>query len=308
MNDSAATVSAPTRSREGLWYGLAAYGWWGLVPLYFKALDGVDPFEILAHRIVWSMLFLGILLSVARRWGLVRKCLTSGPLLRLFLSTALLIALNWYFYIYSVATEQMVQSSLGYFMTPLVSVALGMLFLGERLRRLQAVALGLAGAGVVIFALASGEAPGIALVLAGSFGLYGLLRKQAGVDGLVGLSVETMVLLPAALAFLLWEGGRGQLIFGRGYWHWDVLLLCSGVVTAVPLMCFAQAAQRLPLSTLGFLQYLSPCIQFLLAVLAFHESFPPEKAVAFTCIWLALAVFSLDAVRSYRAQPVVPLD
>src|SRR5439155_18280698 len=149
VNDSAATVSAPARSREGLWYGLAAYGWWGLVPLYFKALDGVDPFEILAHRIVWSMLFLGILLSVARRWGLVRKCLTSGPLLRLFLSTALLIALNWYFYIYSVATEQMVQSSLGYFMTPLVSVALGMLFLGERLRRLQAVALGLAGAGVV---------------------------------------------------------------------------------------------------------------------------------------------------------------
>src|SRR5262249_35860924 len=228
-------------------------------------------------------------------------CLTSLALFR-FIGTSILIALNWYFYIYSVATQQLVQSSLGYFMTPLVNVALGMLFFGERLGRLQVVALALAVIGVLVFAVGSGAAPGIALVLAGSFGLYGLLRKSARVDGLVGLSMETLLLLPPAAAFLLWHAACGTPAFAHYGWEWDLLLMCSGVVTAVPLMCFAQAAHRLPLSTLGFLQYLSPSIQFLLAVLAFHEDFAVEKAIAFGCIWLALALFSLDAVRRYQAS------
>jgi chloramphenicol-sensitive protein RarD len=219
-----------------------------------------------------------------------------------------LIAVNWFFYIYSVDQRQVVQASLGYFITPLVSVGLGMIFFHERLRRLQAVALALALVGVVILTVAVGELPWIALILAGSFGLYGLLRKAAPVDGLVGLSVETSLLLPLATGFLLWPEGAG--IFGHHGWELDMLLVCSGVVTAVPLMCFAQAARRLPLSALGFLQYLSPSVQFLLAVLAFHEDFEAEKAISFGCIWAALALFSIDAVRAYRlpGEAAVPVE
>jgi chloramphenicol-sensitive protein RarD len=292
--------SETARVREGFLYGLVAYGWWGLVPLYFKALEGVDAAEILAHRIVWSMVFLAALLSLAGRWGELKRCFTSPALLRVFLATSVLIAVNWFVYIYSVEERQLVQSSLGYFMTPLVSVGLGMLFFKERLRSLQAVALVLAVTGVLILTIAVGELPWIALILAVSFGLYGLLRKVVPVDGLVGLSVETLLLLPFAAGFLLWRAEEGA--FGRYSWSLDVLLFCSGVVTAVPLMCFAQAARRLPLSTLGFLQYLAPSLQFLLAVLLFHEDFAAEKAVSFGCIWGALVVFSIDTMREYRQR------
>lgn len=287
------------RAREGFLYGLVAYGWWGLVPLYFKSLEGIDPLEILAHRIVWSMVFLASLLSVAGRWGELKRCFTSPRVGGVLVATSVLIAINWFLYIYSVDREQVVQASLGYFMTPLVSVGLGMVFFQERLRKLQALALALAVTGVVILTVAVGELPWIALSLAASFGLYGLLRKALPVDGLVGLSAETLLLLPLALGFLLWRGAEGT--FGDSSWHLDVLLVCSGVVTAVPLMCFAQAARRLALSTLGFLQYLSPSLQFLIAVLAFHEPFETEKAVSFACIWAALAVFSVDAFRAYRS-------
>lgn len=289
-------VSAGT-TRAGLLYGLAAYGWWGLVPLYFKAIDRIPPLEILAQRIVWSMLFLAVLLRAVGRWNEVKRCF-HRPMIWTFLATTLLIAANWYVFILSVERKQVVQTSLGYFITPLMNVGLGMFFFRERLRRLQWLALTLAVAGVLIFALAHHELPWLALSLAGSFGLYGLLRKTLPVDGLIGLSVESLLLLPVAGGYLLWQLEHQAL--GQYGWQFDVLLLFSGVVTAVPLMCFAQAVRRLPLTTVGFLQYLSPSLSFLLAVLVFQEPFEDIKWVSFAFIWTALAIFSVDAVRTYR--------
>jgi chloramphenicol-sensitive protein RarD len=288
--------------REGLLYGLAAYGWWGLVPLYFNAIADLPPEEVLAHRIVWSLVFLGLLLQYGRRWREVGRCFRTRAVLLALLTSTLLIAVNWYCYIYAVSTHQLVQASLGYYITPLVSVFLGMVWFKERLRNLQWAALALAGLGVVTLAWAQGEWPWVALAIAGSFGFYGLLRKQVAVDGVIGLSVEILLLLPAAAGYLLYLHATDALTLGTKGTQIDVLLALSGVVTTVPLVCFAQAARRLPLSTLGFLQYLSPTIQLALAVLLFRERFT-DQLVSFACIWVALAVYTWDLMRGFRRQP-----
>ncbi len=297
-------VTAPHGNlREGYLYGLAAYGWWGLVPLYFKLILAVPPLEILAHRIVWSLVFLAGLLTLLGSWRRLARCFTARSIFLKLCASAALIAVNWFVYITSVASARVQQSSLGYFLTPLVSVVLGMVFFGERLRRLQALALLLAAAAVLYLTIAGDEFPWIALTLAVSFGLYGLVRKALPVDGLVGLSVETILLLPLAGGYLIGLCTQDALELRRHGLGFGIVVALSGVVTAIPLMCFAQAARRLPLSTLGFLQYLSPSLQFVAAVLVFHEPFDVHKGVSFVCIWTALAFFTWDAIVAYRRQP-----
>jgi chloramphenicol-sensitive protein RarD len=293
--------------RAGVLYGLAAYGWWGLVPLYFKAVADLPAVEILAHRIVWSVVFLAAVLTWARRWPEVVRCFREPRTLLTLLASTLLIALNWLVYIYSVVSGQLVQSSLGYFMLPLISIALGMLWFKERLRPLQLAAVTLAAAGVVEMARAKGELPWIALVVAFSFGFYGLLRKRAPVDGLIGLSVEVVLLLPAAAGYLLYLGATGTQNLGAHGASIDLLLYLSGVVTAIPLLCFGQAARRLPLSGLGFMQYLSPTIALLLAVGLYGEDFRRDEAISFALIWTALGIYCVDTVRALRRrEPVDP--
>jgi chloramphenicol-sensitive protein RarD len=298
-------ATAPQPSRGGLTYGLLAYGLWGLVPAYFKALGDIPPIEILANRILWSVVFLALLITVRRRWPDLVRCLRSPALLRLLIASSLLNGANWFTYIYGVATGRIMQTSLGYYVTPLVSVLLGMVFYGERLRRWQWVALALAGGGVVYLALDGGEWPWIAAGVALSFGLYGLLRKKAAVDTVTGLSVETVLLLPAALAVLAapaWWAPDGRIALGNIDRRTDLLLASSGAITAVPLLCFGLAARRLRLSTLGILQYIAPSLQFLQAALFFDEPFPPARQVSFGLIWTALAIYSVDSVRAYRAR------
>jgi chloramphenicol-sensitive protein RarD len=291
--------------REGLLYGLAAYVIWGVVPLYFAAVKEVPAIEMLAHRIVWSVVFLSALLTLTRRWSEVRRCLASGPNMRRLLATTILIAVNWLVFIHGVNIGQVVQTSLGYFILPLVSILLGMVFLGERLRPFQWLAVALASAGVANLVFQAGDFPWIASILAVSFSLYGLLRKQVAVDGLIGLSVETMLLLPLAAGFLLWLASTGKSSISTHTATLNVLVLLSGVVTTVPLWCFGEAARRLPLITLGFLQYLSPSLALIVAVTCLDEEFGPEKQWSFAFIWAGLAVFTLASLPSLRGVPQV---
>jgi chloramphenicol-sensitive protein RarD len=298
MNQLATSPTSAT-PREGLFYALAAYGLWGVVPLYFNALveqtgRRISADELLAQRIVWSLPFLMVLLTLTGRWPTFVGCFRARSLLLTLMGSTVLIGVNWYVYIYGITTEQVLQTSLGYFINPLVNVLLGMVFFRERLRLLQWVALALATIGVINNTIAAGELQWIALSLAVCFGTYGLLRKKAPVDGLVGLSVETLFLVPLAGGYLLWLGSEGALgSYGAAS---DALLLCSGVVTALPLMCFGQAARRMRLSTLGFLQYLSPSLQFVCAVLVIREPFTSAQLLGFVWIWTGLAVFTVDSV------------
>lgn len=283
----------------GLWCGVGAYGLWGLVPLYFKAISHVPPVEVLSHRIVWSFLFLALVLSVSRRWGALASGLRSPRSLAILSCSTLLIAVNWLTYIHAVTSDQVLQASLGYFIAPLVNVLLGLFILKERLRASQWVALALASVGVINLTLSAHSLPWIALLLACSFGVYGLLRKTVAVDGLVGLSVETMLLCPIAAVFLAHRATQGG-SFGTVSLETDILLGLSGIVTAIPLLLFAMAARRLRLATVGFLQYLAPTFQFLLAVFAFGEPFHLAQLSSFACIWAALALYAFDAVSAYR--------
>jgi chloramphenicol-sensitive protein RarD len=280
-----------------------AFGSWGLlVPVFFKSIAHVAPSEVLVHRIIWSVLLLALFLTVGRRWGDLARCFRSRLILFALVGSTLLVAVNWFVYIYGVSTSQMVQTSLGYFINPLVSVLLGMLFLRERLRPWQWVAIVLAVAGVLNLTLAAGTLPWIALTLAISFGFYGLLRKVVPVDGLIGVSVETFLLLVPAGCYLEYLVRTGQASLGTVDTRTDVMLVLTGAVTAIPLVCFGQAARRLPLSTLGFLQYFSPTGQFLLAIWAFHEPFTSAQLASFICIWIALAIYTLDSVRAYHRR------
>ena len=291
------------RSRQGLIFGIGAYGLWGLIPLYFKQVGNVAPVEVLAHRIVWSCLLMVVLVSLLSRWKEVRAALRDrGTMARLGASTTL-IALNWLTYINAVNSGQVLQSSLGYFITPLMNVLLGVLFLQERLRGYQLLAISLALAGVAII-LAGGSFPWIALTLSTSFALYGLLRKTVAVDGLLGLTIETLLLLPLAGGYLVSLEASGEYGMTAMDETTVALLLLSGVITTVPLLMFAAAARRLTLATLGILQYIAPSVQFLLAVLAFGEPFSRTTMASFVCIWTAVAIYSCDSILFYRRQQV----
>ncbi|MBI3410324.1 MAG: EamA family transporter RarD [Planctomycetes bacterium] len=289
------------KTREGMIYALVAYGSWGLVPLYFVALRDVVPAaEILAQRVVWSLVFLALLIALSHRWQSLWLALRTPWVRWNLILSALLVGCNWYLYITAVVSHQVAQGALGYFINPLVNVLLGMLFFRERLRPLQWVALAAACTGVVLLTVNAGEFPGLALALAFSFGFYALVRKKLPVDGLIGLSAETLFLWPLAGAYLVYLHASARASLGADSLRLDLLLMGSGVVTAVPLLCFGQATQRLPLSTLGFLQYLSPSLQFLLAVLVLGEDFDAERLLSFGFIWAGLAVFTVDSIRSHR--------
>ena len=295
------------RSRYGVVYGIAAYGLWGLIPLYFKAVAQVAPVEVLAHRALWSFVMLAVLVLMLGRWRELWWGLHNGKLMLMLGLSTLLIAANWLIFIYAVQTSQLVQASLGYFINPLVNVLLGVMFLRERLRPRQTMSIALAVVGVVILTGFVGEFPWIAVVLALTFGFYGLMRKIMPVDGLVSLTVETLVMTPVAVAYL-GSLGTGAHTTSNGS-ATLLLLMLSGPVTTVPLLFFGAAAKRLRLSTMGILQYLAPSLQFLLAVLAFGEPFSSVQLLSFACIWTAVLIYILDALRAaceYRIEVVEP--
>ncbi|MEU4727964.1 EamA family transporter RarD [Streptomyces sp. NPDC023588] len=293
-------MKAENEQRTGLLYGFGAYGMWGLVPLFWPLLKPSGAIEILAHRMVWSLAVVGLALLALRRWGWIRELVRRPRKLGLTALAALLITVNWGVYIWSVNNGQVVEASLGYFINPLVSIALGVLVLGERLRRVQWTAVGLSFAAVLVLAVGYGRPPWISLILASSFATYGLIKKKLNMGGLESLTAETAVLFPPALAYVLWLGATGQSTFAsQGVGH-SLLLASTGLVTAVPLVFFGAAAIRVPLSTLGLLQYLAPVFQFGLGVLYFHEAMPSERWVGFSLVWAALALLTWDALRTAR--------
>lgn len=287
-----------TETRRGVLFGLAAYGWWGFVAIYFKSVAHVAPLEVLAHRVVWSLALLVLWLALSRQLATVRPLLRDRRTVAISLVTTALIAVNWLVFIWAVSTGHLLQASLGYFINPLVNVVLGVAFLGERLRRAQSAAVALATVSVAWLIVVGGTFPWVSLALALTFGLYGLLRKKARVDSALGLAVETGVLLPLALLYIGWRMAQGDVAFGPADPRTSVLLVLAGPVTALPLLWFVAAARRLPYTTIGFLQYIAPSLQFALAVFAFGEPLRPATLAAFAGIWAALAVFSVDLWRA----------
>ncbi|WP_184978613.1 EamA family transporter RarD [Sphaerisporangium rubeum] len=288
-------------SRRGVLFGVAAYAMWGLFPLYWPLLRPSGAVEILAHRIVWSLVVVVGVLVVRRHWSWVRGIVRRPRTLLLLTLAAAAVTVNWGVYIYAVNSGHVVESSLGYFINPLVNVLFGVVVFGERMRGWQWVAVGLGAVAVVVLTVDYGRLPWIALVLAVSFGTYGLLKKSAGVGAAESMAVETLVLLGPALGYLIFLGVQGDGTFGGfGVGH-AVLLAGAGVVTAVPLMMFTAAAIRVPLTVLGLMQYIAPILQFLCGVLVAREVMPTSRWVGFAVIWLALAVFTWDGLRHARA-------
>ena len=284
----------------GLIYAASAFLIWGLSPLYWKALGAVPPLEIIAHRVVWSFLFLMGLILLQRRWSEFAEILKSGRMLLTLMLTAILVSANWLLYIWAVNNNYMLQASLGYYINPLVNVVLGLLFLHERLRRPQILAVMLAASGVLYLTTAYGEFPWIALTLALSFGLYGLIRKVAPVGALVGLAVETMLLSPPALIYLIHLNSQEADTILRVSLKLDLLLIGCAPLTAAPLLFFTLGAKRLYLSTLGLMQYIGPSGMFLLAIFHYNEPFSTTQVWTFAMIWAALGIYSTDSVIYYR--------
>lgn len=297
QTDTAAGASADSTSlRLGLAYCVGAYVWWGVSGAYFKLLPGVPPVAVLCHRVVWSVLVLVVLLWWGRAWGEVRAAVRRRDVLAWLTVSSLLIAGNWLVFIYSAATNRLVESSLGFFINPLFTVILGMVFLKERLRPAQHFAAALATAALVYLAFTHGGVPWISLALPALFGFYSLIRKRTPVGPLAGLFVETAILGPAAMAYMIWAHTREGAAFNTAG-TWGILSL-AGVVTTLPMLWFIAAARRLPLTTVGFLQFINPTLQFLTAVVIFGEPFGRERAIAFSLIWVAVGVFIADSVRA----------
>lgn len=288
--------------RAGVFFALAAFLSWGFVPVYFKQLATVPAPEVLAHRIVWSVLCLGLYIALRGSFADTRDTLRNRRLLAGLVLSGALVAFNWLIFVWAVANDHILETSLGYFITPLVNVVLGMCFLGERLRKLQWMAVGLAVLGTVYLTVDHGKLPWVALLLGFSFAFYGLIRKQLPVKPVQGLFVETLLMLPLALGYLLWLTATGLGAFPHDGARIDALLLGTGLVTALPLLWFINAARRMPLSTVGFFQYLAPSMSFVLAVFVYEEPFNRAHAVAFACIWLGLVLFSIDAVLWQRRR------
>jgi chloramphenicol-sensitive protein RarD len=296
-------------SRSGIFFALAAFTSWGLLPVYWKFLVSVPAPEILMHRLLWTGVFAALLVAVAARAKEVRAILRTPRYLLALTVSSLLLAGNWLTFIWAVNRGDIVATSLGYYLNPIVSVALGVLVLREKLRPLQLVAVALAASGVVAFSVLRGELPWISLVLAGSFALYGLIRKTVPVASIPGIAVETGIIAPFAALAILWREGHGDGAFtnATSLGYEPALLIASGVITALPLIWFASAARRLPLATVGILQYIAPSIALAIAVLFYDEPFTRAHAVAFACIWTALALYSLAFWRASRSI-VLPLN
>ncbi|MFI6119706.1 EamA family transporter RarD [Streptomyces sp. NPDC051064] len=293
-------MKGKNEQRAGLLYGIGAYGMWGLVPLFWPLLEPSGAVEILAHRMVWSLGVVGIALLFLRRWAWIGELLRQPRRLGLIAIAATVISVNWGLYIWSVNNGHVVEASLGYFINPLVTIAMGVLLLGERLRPVQWTAVATGFAAVLVLAIGYGQPPWISLVLAFSFATYGLVKKKVNMGGLESLAAETAVLFVPALGFLLWLGASGDATFLAGGAGHGALLAATGLVTAIPLVCFGAAAIRVPLSVLGLLQYLAPVFQFALGILYFHEEMPPERWAGFALVWVALMLLTWDALRSAR--------
>lgn len=302
MNTPQINQEDPRQKKVGVAYALAAFLSWGILPLYFKVVGVVPTLEVLAHRVVWSLVFLLVLTLARGQWAAFTTLFRSRRIQLTLMTTTCLIATNWGVFIYAVAHGQLVEASLGYFITPLINVILGFVFLKERLRLLQLVAVGLACLGIAWMTSRLGHVPVISLTLAVSFGFYGLLRKQVPASGIQGLTAETMMVAPVALAWMIWQQRQGELVFLHRTVGLDLLLLAAGVITALPLIWFAEGAKRLRLATTGFLQYLAPSGQLLLAVVFFGEPFTRDHAVSFGLIWVALALYSVDTARGMRRR------
>lgn len=282
--------------RNGMLFAAGAYLIWGLFPLYFKMLQGIAPLEILLHRVLWSLLFLLSVLAWRRQWRWLQDVLRQPRVLLGFAASALLLSCNWYLYIWSINNGRIVDASLGYFINPLVNVLLGFVLLRERLRAAQWCAIALAAAGVLWLTWHSGSLPWISLLLAVTFGFYGLLRKTARLGALEGLSLETLLLFPLAFGSLALLAQHGQNAFSAASGANRWLLAAAGPITAVPLLLFAAGARRIPLSLLGLLQYISPSLQLLLGVWLYHEPFSAVRQIGFAAIWAGLAVYTLEGL------------
>lgn len=284
----------------GVIYAGCAFLIWGIGPIYWKALGAVSALEIVMHRVVWSFMFLLLLIVLGRRWNEFVEAVKNRRILLTLLFTAVILSLNWLLYVWAVNNEHILQASLGYYINPLVNVVFGMLFLRERLRPQQMLAVLLAASGVVYLTVYYGEFPWIALALASSFGLYGLIRKVAPVGSLVGLAVETLLMSPVAAAYLFYLGAQGTGSIFRGSIKMDLLLMGTSLLTAVPLLLFTSGARRIYLSTVGLMQYIAPTGMFLLAIFVYQEPFSMAKVWTFVMIWTALGIYSTDSVIYFR--------
>lgn len=298
------TEQRASEMRLGVIYAISAYLIYGFMPIYMNLLSRVPPTQIMAHRVIWSLVLLAVVASLSRRWGDIRAALANRRTLLTLMLTATMIGANWLVYIWAVLNRHILETSLGFFITPLITVALGVVVLRERLRRAQAVAVALAAVGVAALATGQGGTLWIALFLAFTFSTYGLIRKMAPVDPLCGLLIETALLAPIAVGWLIWVTAEGAGTFGANHAD-DLLLLFTGVVTALPLLLFTAATKRMPYSTIGLFQYIGPTLQFLQAVLLFGEPFSELHLFTFACIWTGLAVFAFDGVRTARQTAVV---
>jgi chloramphenicol-sensitive protein RarD len=291
---------------KGTLAGIGAYILWGLFPIYWRFLESLPAVEILAHRVVWSVAFMGILLIVHKDLGWVRPTVRNRRIMLTYITAAVLLAINWLTYIWAVNSGYVVEASLGYFINPLVNFLLGVIFFGEKLRSGQIAAVLVAVAGVVYLTLSYGSLPWISLVLAFTFGMYGLIKKAAPLESTHGFSLETAVLFLPALILLLYQGGVGSGGFIQQGATTTLLLILAGPVTAIPLLLFGFAARSIPLSMLGFIQYITPTLQFLLGVFVYNEPFPPTRLVGFCIIWTALLLYTLESVyfnRKLRGRP-----
>jgi chloramphenicol-sensitive protein RarD len=292
-------VMSDARTTQGVYFALSANIFWGIVPIYFKWIDHVSPLEILAHRIVWALVLLICILAYTGDLKELRASFARLPTLFL---TAMLLMINWLVFIYAIVNQNITETSLGYFINPLVSVFLAVLFLQERLRPLQWIAMIIAGTGIVIQLILFGRIPWLALGLAFSFGFYGLLRKNLGLHAIAGLAVEAMIVAPFALTYLAWIAYRQTMIFGNDI-NIDLLLMLGGFVTSFPLLCFAAAVTRLPLTVIGMFQYIAPTISLIIAILVYKEEFGIDRLATFGCIWIALLLFSAEAWVHNKHQP-----
>ena len=293
--------------RAGIVFAGTAYVFWGVLPIYWHMLAAVSPFQVTAARVLFAVLFVGVVTLARRRWSRVLSVLTTPAIARNLLASAGLIAVNWTVYVYAAASDQLVEASLGYYILPLLSIALGVMLFGEHLSRVRLFALALAAVAVVVQTMEVGHLPWIALALAFSFGFYGYFRKLTPVDPLDGLLIETLILLPFVLGLVVYWIGEGTLAFGRESLLHDAMLVGAGPVTAIPLSMFAAGARRIRLSTLGFLQYLAPSITLVVATLLYREPFTLVHTITFACVWSALALVAAEG-RIGRFRLRMPAD
>jgi chloramphenicol-sensitive protein RarD len=295
-----AQAQSTTRPGNGVAAASAGFLLWGVVPIYWKQMMSVSAFELIAHRIVWSLLFLFGVLAWQKNFASLRPAFASGRALGLNLLSSLLLAVNWTVYVWAVNRGQVIESSLGYFLVPLLNVAIGSLLLHEKLRRGQWVAIASAAVGVALLLIRAGHVPWIALVIAGTWSAYGWLKKGSPLGSIAGLTVETILLFPLAAGLLLWLAAQGGGVIGHADGRIHAFVLSAGVITAVPLLLFAYGAQRLRLTTLGLLQYLAPSVQFLLGLFLFREPFDAVRLQAFTLIWIGLIIYTADMFWTQR--------